>query len=434
MVDLEIEAQTIAAMLNNQECLDMGVADIKEDWIHESFFRYVFKCIKTMYIENKPVTAISVYTELGCVAKERGTSWLMLKDSFFTKSSFDYYVQKLRDLYKVRELVKLSQNIINRAEQKEEVNLLLRDMEDELFVLTVETGQEKVIEAKECAYEMMETLSKQLDGDEQVKPISTSYEMLNYALNGGFRPSEGQLIILAAKTGKGKTAMAMNIMRDVAVTQKKQSLYVNTEMGKKQLHFRWMTMLTPNINITHSKIATPGGLTQEEGQEIMQSIDRIHKSGFDFITVPDLNMTKLISIAKRYKSRKKMEFMVVDYVGRLDTTNAKLPEHVVLKNISKQMKTLAQQLGITIIMLAQLNDDGKIEGAKAMKNEADMFAYLEEVADTEELFKIAPFNYYLVIDKNRDGKSMKLRLKFIGEKITFVGEKFEEVKKRSKSC
>ena len=54
-------------------------------------------------------------------------------------------------------------------------------------------------------------------------------------------------------------------------------------------------------------------------------------------------------------------------------------------------------------MLAQLNEDEKLEGAKAMKNEADLFAYLQEVTNQEESFNIAPYNYYLVIDKNRDG-------------------------------
>jgi len=421
MIDLDMEAQTLAGMLNNQECLDIGVADLKEEWIYDQFYRQVFKTIKSMYSDNKPVTATSVYKEMGDITKHRGTSWMLLKDAFYRKSDLEYNIQKLNDHYKTREIVKLSENVIRRAEQKEDISDLLRDMENSIYSLTVNAGQEKIVSPKECANRMLNTLEKRMEKKTD-KAISTSYEMLNYAMNGGFRPEQGQLIIIAAKTGKGKTAYAMNLMRDVAVVQKQESLYVNTEMSEEQIDCRWMTILTPDINITHSKIAT-GDLTETEHSKVMDTMERIYQSGFNCINVPDLNMTKLISIAKRFKAKNKMKVMVVDYVGRCDTTDAKLPEHLVLKNLAKKMKTLAQELKITIIMLAQLNDDGKLEGSKAMKNEADLFAYLQEAEGNE----IAPHNYYLIIDKNRDGKSMKLRLKFVGEKITFIGEKYSEV-------
>lgn len=424
MIDLNIESQTIAGMLNNQECLDIGVADLKDEWIYDNFYREVFKTIKSMYSDSKPVTATSVYKELGDIAKQKGTSWLILKDAFFRKSDLEYNIQKLNELYKTRELVKMSENVIRRAEQKENVRELLKDMENSLYSLTVSAGQEKVVSPKECANRMLNTLEKRIEKKTD-KAISTSYEMLNYAVNGGFRPEQGQLIILAAKTGKGKTAYAMNLMRDIAVVQKEPSLYINTEMSDEQIDCRWMTILTPDIDITHSKIAT-GDLTNIEQSKVMGSMEKIYQSGFHCINVPDLNMTKLISIAKRFKAQNKMKVMVVDYIGRMDTTDIKMPEHLVLKNIAKKMKTLAQELKITIIMLAQLNEDEKLEGAKSMKNEADLFAYLRE-AQGNELLEIAPYNYFLVIDKNRDGKSMKLRLKFIGEKLTFVGEKYSEV-------
>lgn len=424
MIDLNIESQTIAGMLNNQECLDIGVADLKEEWIYDTFYKQVFKTIKGMYADSKPVTSTSVYKEMGDIAKQKGTSWLILKEAFFRKSDLEYNIQKLNELYKTRELVKMSESIIRRVDQKENIGELLKDMENSLYSLTVSAGQEKVVSPKECANRMLETLEKRIEKKTD-KAISTSYEMLNYAVNDGFRPEQGQLIILAAKTGKGKTAYAMNLMRDIAVVQKESSLYINTEMSDEQIDCRWMTILTPDINITHSKIAT-GNLTSEEQSKVMGSMEKIYQSGFNCINVPDLNMTKLISIAKRFKAQNNMKVMVVDYIGRMDTTDIKMPEHVVLKNIAKKMKTLAQELKITIIMLAQLNEDEKLEGAKAMKNEADLFAYLRE-AQGNELLEIAPYNYFLVIDKNRDGKSMKLRLKFIGEKLTFIGERYSEV-------
>ena len=74
---------------------------------------------------------------------------------------------------------------------------------------------------------------------------------------------------------------------------------------------------------------------------------------------------------------------MVDYVGRLDTFDPQLKEHQVLKAVAKRLKTVAQELKLTVIMLAQLNDELKLAGAKAMRNEADLYAYLREMTPDE---------------------------------------------------
>jgi len=253
--------------------------------------------------------------------------------------------------------------------------------------------------------------------------IKTGYKKLNYAMNGGFLPE--QLIILAAKTGKGKTAFALNLMRDIAITQKKEALYINTEMGAEQIDCRFMSILNADekTDFTHSDIAS-GNITESQSIKITQSLDRMYNSGFYSATVPDLTIQTLVSLARRFKAQKDLKVLVVDYVGRMDTQDQKLKEYQVLKNIAKRLKTLAQELKITVIMLAQITDEDKLEGAKAMKNECDLLGYLREMTGGElERHGANGFNYFLAIEKNRDGQAIKVPLKFIGEQMTFVGEK-----------
>ncbi|MBP2663771.1 MAG: primary replicative helicase [Firmicutes bacterium] len=274
-----------------------------------------------------------------------------------------------------------------------------------------------VKDAKQLAHRMLETIGLRL-GKKTNGGICTRFAKLNKIINGGVLP--GQLLMVGAKTGEGKTAFAMNLNHDIAVKQKIPSLYVNTEMSDKQIDFRNSAILCAKTKFTHSDFAT-GNMTQEEYDGLPVMFERMYQSGFHTTTQPNLNINKLISIARKFKSKTGMKFMVVDYVGRMDTTDSKLSEWQVLKNIAKKLKTLAQQLEITILMLVQINDDDKVKGAKDMKDECDLFAHLRQMTP-EELAENPGFNYFLAVEKNRDGMTGLIKLKFIGEKMYFIGE------------
>ena len=413
--DQDKEAQVLAAMLSSEDCKTDGMATLQQEYFYFPLHKTIFSKMKELYLDGKELNPIVICEELGEKIHGKGLAWAILKDPvFFNVSAFRHYVLKLQELYKTRRLQELIDTVRDRIAEQESIDDILATAESELYAInTNQIEEEKIITPKEHAMSMLETLANNMDNPASIG-INTSYRGLNRALNGGFKP--GQLIILAAKTGKGKTAYAMNIMRDVSVMAKKPSLYINTEMSKEQMDCRWMTILTANRAITHDKIAT-GKISDEENKEIINSLDSMYTSQFYSVTVPDLDVDKLFTVARRFSAQTKMKFMVVDYVGRMETAVKGMQEWQVYKMIAKKLKTLAQELGCTVIMLAQITEDEKLEGAKAMKNEADMFCYLkDEVSQVEEA---SGANYCLCIDKNRDGKRGKVFLEFIGEKITF---------------
>lgn len=416
-IDLELESQVLAAMMDNKELLDLGITAVKEDHFSDSMMRSIFRCIKQMYEEDKHIDPLTVYKELGELVKGRGVSWMSVKESFYSKGTFDYTVKRLEESRKRRLMQKLANDITERISKGDEIEDVVKAAEDNLFAIGDQSDEIKIVTPKQHAERMLDTLSRMVS-QKSNGGLMTRYAMLNYALNGGMLP--GQLIILAAQTGKGKTAFSMNILQDVSIVQKQPAAYINTEMNDEQLDCRLMAMNTPN-DIYHSHVASGKLAKEEDFNRIVKSLDRISTSNFYSVTLPNMTINTLLSTARRLKSQTKMKLMVVDYVGRMDTTDAKLQEYQVFKNIAKKLKTLAQTLGITVIMLAQITEEEKLEGAKAMKNECDFFGYLREMS-SEEQAKKPGFNYYLVADKNRNGKRMKMPLFFDGEKLTFRGE------------
>jgi len=416
MIDFETEKQILACMIQDKECLESGVYDVNPDHFSQKFCKDVFYKIKEMYEANMTVNPVTVATELRDIVHANGTTWLLVKDALYSADSFKYQIKRLEDKYNTRILVEAAQAAIKQADEGGNIHEIIKNLSDSLDNINI--GEEvEIITPKQLAHRMLETIGLRL-GKKTNGGICTRFAKLNKIINGGVLP--GQLLMVGAKTGEGKTAFAMNLNHDIAVKQKIPSLYVNTEMSDKQIDFRNSAILCAKTKFTHSDFAT-GNMTQEEYDGLPVMFERMYQSGFHTTTQPNLNINKLISIARKFKSKTGMKFMVVDYVGRMDTTDSKLSEWQVLKNIAKKLKTLAQQLEITILMLVQINDDDKVKGAKDMKDECDLFAHLRQMTP-EELAENPGFNYFLAVEKNRDGMTGLIKLKFIGEKMYFIGE------------
>lgn len=219
----------------------------------------------------------------------------------------------------------------------------------------------------------------------------------------GYKP--GDLVILGARTGHGKTAWSMNLAATVSVLAKETEpiLYLNTEMSKQQIALRWASLLS---TVEQQRIRF-GNISDKEFLNISNGYNQLYNSRFYSQAVPKLTPEKCVSIARKYKVQKGIKMIIVDYVGRMEKLSDNMKEFQMLEMIMRTLKTLGQTLDIAVVALVQLNDDGSLQGAKRMKNEADLMLKLEpityeEANENQELQDVAA-NYWIRIDKNRDG-------------------------------
>lgn len=189
--------------------------------------------------------------------------------------------------------------------------------------------------------------------------------------------------------------------------ERKNLLYLNTEMSREQIALRWGSILS---NIEHDKVRS-GELSSNELTKIYAGYALLRESGFYSYPCPNLTPEKNISIARKFKTQKNIDMMIVDYVGRMDKQDPRLQEWQILEQIVKTQKLLAQNLNMVVMCLVQLNPDGSLQGAKRMKNECDLMLKLspiskEEQEENDELkkYNIMP-NYSIFVEKNRDGQS-----------------------------
>lgn len=201
-----------------------------------------------------------------------------------------------------------------------------------------------------------------------------------YGLKGG------DLILLCAQSGHGKTALALNIADDLSIDQNHVGYYANAEMDDEELSNRVASKrsVIPTNEVMQGKYTMD---TATALDKLSTQYDLIGKKNLILSRIPVMTIS---TIRRGYKklmnAGRKPDYILIDYIGRmeLEGNHSGLSEWQKLYRIAEDVKTLAVQLNIPIIALAQLNDDGKIEGAKKMKNACDGVLFFEPIVEEED--------------------------------------------------
>jgi Replicative DNA helicase len=263
-------------------------------------------------------------------------------------------------------------------------------------------------------------ISRMNEQERERKVINTGFCKLN-EVSGGFEA--GDLIILSGETGGGKSAFATNLARDIAIVQKQPLLYLNSEMSADQMALRWTSLLG---KVKHSDLRN-GNLTEELYQEVINDLSILGKSNLHTATIPDLKISSVLSEVRRAKRRYQARVVVVDYIGRVDMENASRDDWQVMTGAARKLKTIAQQEQLVIIMIAQLNAEGRLAQASYMTHEADLWLNLRKPTEKELKEEQLPWwNIVLEIKKARNARMGKIKMKFRGEVMAFYDRQYED--------
>ncbi|MGE5404877.1 MAG: replicative DNA helicase, partial [Candidatus Saccharibacteria bacterium] len=389
------------------------------DDFHYPLHKVVFTLICELYRRDVRPTFVELLKEAGELSLLRTPQEVSelsyIAEHFIDDENIGYWLGRVRDRSRLRKFESfLRHNYQKMQELKDRpVENLLMEAEEELTNLTALEIDDHVDGPIELASLGLEEVGRRAQRFKEIKELHKGVIPLD-GLPTGFDSLDnitlgykaGDLIIVGAQTGHGKTAFALHTAAAVAVKDKSNILYLNTEMSRTQIALRWGSILS---HIEHEKIRK-GDLTSREFSEVVQAYAKLRESGFYSYPCPNLTPEKTISIARKFKAQKDIKMMILDYVGRMDKMTANFSEWQILEQIVKTQKMLAQNLGMAVMCLVQLNDDGSLQGARRMKNECDLMLKLvpvskDELAEREELRKFKDVNYRIVVDKNRDGRS-----------------------------
>lgn len=418
LVDLESERRVLSGMLNSEEARIEAYDSIREEDFYHPLHRTVFSLICQLYKQDVRPTFAELLKEsqnLNLFRNQQEISELAyIAEHFIEGENISYWLGRVKDRSKLRKFESLLRRYHQKIrENQESVEDLLMGAEEELTNLTALENDDRVdspVELANLGYEEVERryvrfkeINEINKGVIPLDGLPTGFDSLNN-VTMGYKP--GDLIILGAQTGHGKTAFALHTAKSVTIEHKANMLYLNTEMSRVQIALRWGSILS---QVEHEKLRS-GDLTSGEFSQILQGYSNLSNSGFYSYPCPNLTPDKIISIGRKFKAQYDIKMLILDYVGRMEKMTANYAEWQILEQIVKTQKMLAQNLEIAVMCLVQLNEDGTLQGARRMKNECDLMLKMvpvsnEEIEQNEKLKKFRDVNYRLIVDKNRDGKS-----------------------------
>ena len=249
---------------------------------------------------------------------------------------------------------------------------------------------------------------EEVSAEDRPRPSYTGFPALD-EIAGGFHP--GEIIIIAARPAVGKSSLAMQIA-DYCACRRESTLYISLEMTTKELCRR---QIMRNTGLTAAQLDNPE-ISREELSRIMQCA-RHSQQKLYFSDKGGLQVDELRALAHQVPE---LRLLVVDYVGLLDTGKAGQSTYEKVTEISHKLKSLAMELRIPVIVLAQLNREISPNERPALSNLRDSGA-LEQDADKVLLWRADEENGVVGCDvaKNRSGRTGEVEFDFIGERFRY---------------
>jgi replicative DNA helicase len=410
-INVELEQTVLAGMLNDEECFYTGISKLEYESFTTAENRVIFEVLKSR--EKKPSANILLKETLS--SKEK--SAIRLIDSTWTnKSDFFQALEGLSEIYKKRQLYYSIEKLGNRIEGSTS-DELIDEMTKEIYRIAIDEQGEEIIDPEDMAASELGNFYEIYGNPDLAKgiPYSITDERgitkglpsLDDTFNGA---QGGDLIMVAAKTGEGKSAFAINLARHFSIRQSYIGYYMNTEMRRFELLSR---LLAPVADVKANEIET-GRLegTEEERQNkltrISGAFDKYRTSKFILSRLPHLPLYKAKGLARQVRLRfNGLDYIIVDYIGRMQM-NSHQNTWDELYEITKSLKELAMELDVPIFMLAQRNQAGEVEGAKKMMNECDGVLFFEPITDKDEKY----INQFI-----RDDQQKKVNYRIVKKKV-----------------
>ena len=429
----EIEASVLGAMMIEKEAVPKAIELLTSDSFYLKEHRLIFEAMVSLFDASEPIDTVTLYEEL----KKReqleevgGAVYISkLSQNISSAANIEYHAKIILEKQILRGLITSSHEIAKAAyEGTEDAFDILDEAERKIFEIT-ETHLKKSFQSMDRAVrDALEYIEAIHSNTKQKFSVPTGFYELDELL-GGFQKSD--LIIVAARPSMGKTAFALTLARNAAIDHKVPVGIFSLEMSTMQLIIR---MLCAEGRLNAHLVRT-GKLPNEEGVKLSRNAHKLIESPVYVDDMPAQTVLEIRAKARRLKAEKNIGMIIIDYLQLMQG-----PAHIEsrereISHISRSLKSLAKELNIPVIALAQLNRAVETRTDKrpqlsdlresgSIEQDADVVLFLnrpeyyviktfpDDATPTEGVAEI-------IIGKQRNGPTGDVRLAFIKEYARF---------------
>lgn len=378
---IDAEVAVLGAMMLSSHAISKASEILERDSFYIEKHKLIFDSILNLSKKNISVDILTLTEDLksnGSLEDAGGLNYILeINQQVPTSSNIEQYAFLVLEKKLRRDLIDTAGHIINNS-YDETIDVLeeIDHAESEIFKIAERRLTKSFKSMKDLSrdtYTLIENL--RASGKTGISGVPSGLTELD-KLTGGFQDSD--LIIVAARPSMGKTALALSILRNMAIEFKKSIGFFSIEMASTQLIMR---LISAEAKIDQQKVRT-GRINDREDQKIIDALGKLSNANIFIDDSPMLTILEFRAKCRRLKVEHDIDAVFVDYLQLLHSPGAESREREI-SNISMTLKQIAKELNIPVIALAQLNRSAETR-TTGKKSKIPMLSDLRESGSIEQ--------------------------------------------------
>ncbi len=427
---LQAEQAVIGSMLIDPDCIPDVLKDTRAEHFYNSYNRDVFETIFAMFnygMTIDPITIMEQMKERGVFHEDSTRAYLIeLMQITPTAANVSQYVSIIRDKALQRDLGKVAGEITQMVnEGLGSADDMLEKAERDIYALRRDRSIGGLKPISEVVREVYDNLNRLAQEGGQIPGVPTGFVDLDRMLLG---LNPGELVLIAARPGMGKTAIALNIAMNAAKEADKAIAIFSLEMTRTELVSR---ILSAEAGIDGQKLHR-GNLSAEEWRRIVTAASTVSSTN---VLINDNSTITVTEIAAQCRRVSDLGLVVVDYLQLISSAGGKQNyrenRERMVAEMTRMLKVTAKELGVPVLCLCQLSREAEkhketnrprlsdLRESGAIEQDADVVIALYREGQYNSECE-DPYAAEAIVLKNRKGKTGIVDLRFIPEYTSYV--------------
>lgn len=421
--NLEAEKSILGGLMLDQEAWDEVSELIVEEDFYKPSHRKIYSAIRELHRREMPadlLTVSNLLMERGELESVGGAAALAeMSELTPSTANIASYAKIVHEKSLLRKVIQAGQEFVDKsyAQEFESMDSFLDTLEAKIFQLAENKVANGLTDASELVKLSLEKIESLYASQMMVTGVASGFSELD-DLTAGFHP--GELTILAARPSMGKTALSLNIALHAALNEKKKVAYFSVEMGKEQVMVR-MLASTSKIRLSDLRV---GKIDDRAWPRLINTAASLSETGLFIDDTSGISPFEIRAKARRMKAQHGLDMIMIDYLQLMSMKNRMESREREVSEISKLLKSIAKELQVPVIALAQLN-----RGVEGRSDRRPMLSDLRESGSIEQdadvIMMIYREDYYdrdnpeikgvaeVIIGKQRNGPTDTVKLKWV---------------------
>ncbi len=424
----EAEKSVLGAVMLNREVLFDVLEEVDADDFYNAAHKEIFNAIWELYKQNKAVDVLTVSEEL----KKRGVLQMVGGRAYVAQLTLDVpstinaveYAKIVREKATIRKMVLASEDITDKGYQASmDAKDILDYAEKSIFSIAQRNQKSDYSDVQSVLLTNIQDIDEAAKNQGKVLGTPTGFKDLDDVLNG---LQKSNLVIIAARPAMGKTAFALNIAQQSAVSGGSSVLIFSLEMSKEQLGQR---LLSSQSRVEMTKLQR-GNLDKKDWERVNLALDEMQNAKIHIDDTPGISMVEIRNKCRRLKADKGLDLILIDYLQLMSSPERSDNRVGEISAISRNLKLLAREMDCPVVALSQLSrapeqrpdhhpNLADLRESGSIEQDADvvMFLYRDDYYNKENSEK--PGVCEINIAKNRSGPTKTIELTWVSRYTKF---------------